>query len=170
VKRVPVGRLAGVFGIRGELKFRPVPGSTDAIASGKSYALGPAPDARELRCVGARRHHERLLLAFDGIDSPEAARAFVGLDLYADAGDVELGPGEYLDADLVGLRLLGEDGRELARVTAVRHFPAQDCLVVDPGAALVPLVKAFIREIDVAAGTIRVTLPPGLLGDDEGDG
>jgi 16S rRNA processing protein RimM len=155
-----------VFGVRGELKCRPVPGSTEAISSGKTYALGLAPDAPELRCVAARRHHERLLLTFEGVASPEAARAFVGLDLYANAGDVELGPGEYLDADLVGLRLIAEDGSELARVTAVRHFPAQDCLVVAPGDALVPLVKAFIREIDVAAGTIRVSLPPGLLGED----
>jgi 16S rRNA processing protein RimM len=106
------------------------------------------------------------LLTFEGIATPEAARALVGLDLYADAGDVELGPGEYLDADLIGLRLIDENGRELARVIAIRHFPAQDCLVVDPGAALVPLVKAFVREIDVAARTIHVTLPRGLLDDD----
>jgi 16S rRNA processing protein RimM len=164
-RRVAVGRLLGVFGIRGELKCRPTAFGADAFAAGRTFALGSA-DGRELRCTGARRHHERLLLAFEGIATPEAARDLVGRDLYADADDVELGADEYLDADLIGLRLIGEDGRELARVTGVRHFPAQDCLVVDPGAALVPLVKAFVRRVDVAGGTIHVSLPDGLI---EGD-
>jgi 16S rRNA processing protein RimM len=111
-----------------------------------------------------RRHHERTLVAFEGIATPEAAKTLVGRELYSDAAAaIELGPGEYLDADLRGLRLIDETGRELARVVDVQHFPAQDCLIVDPGRALVPLVKAFIRSIDVAAGTIVVSLPDGLL-------
>jgi 16S rRNA processing protein RimM len=117
-----------------------------------------------LRCTSARRHHERLLIGFEGIATPEAARAFVGADLFAEEAPGEvLGADEYLDADLLGLRLIARDGRELARVVSVRHFPAQDCLVVEPGGALVPMVKAFIRRVDVAAGTIDVDLPDGLL-------
>ncbi len=158
-----VGRLTGVFGVRGELKCRPAPQAEDAFAAGRRYALGAGPDARELRCRSARRHHEKLLLAFEGIDTPEAARALAGAELYAERGDVELGPDEYLDADLVGLRLLDESGRELGRVVAVQHFPAQDCLVVGDARALVPLVKAFVRGIDLQAGTIVASLPDGLL-------
>ncbi len=74
-----------------------------------------------------------------------------------------LGPDEYLDADLIGLRLLDEKGTELARVVGVEHYPAQDCLVVEPGRALVPLVKAFIKRIDVDDGVIVTELPEGLL-------
>jgi 16S rRNA processing protein RimM len=166
MKRVAVGRLSGVFGIRGEIKCRPTVLGANAFAVGKRFAVGGDANARELRCTGARRHHERLLLAFEGVASPEAAREFVGADLFAEVEDVELGPGEYLDADLVGLRLIDESGRELARVVAVLHYPAQDCLVVDPGRALVPLVRAFIRGIDVPAGTIAVSLPTGLLSGD----
>jgi 16S rRNA processing protein RimM len=161
--KVVVGRLTGVFGVRGELKCRPALLGTSAFAVGRSYALGATPGARELRCRGARRHHDKLLLAFDGIDSPEAARALAGAELYAEQAETELGPDEYLDADLVGLRLLDEAGRELGAVTGVRHFPAQDCLVVGAGESLVPLVKAFVRRIDLAAGTIVTSLPEGLL-------
>ncbi|MBD5634445.1 MAG: 16S rRNA processing protein RimM [Candidatus Eremiobacteraeota bacterium] len=167
MKRVAVGRLLGVFGIRGEIKCRPSASGTGAFAAGRLFTLGAEPGARELRCTTARRHHERLLLAFEGISTPEAARDLIGADLYADSAEVELGPNEYLDADLIGLRLISENGRELARVVGVRHFPAQDCLVVDPGGALVPLVKAFVRAIDVAGGTMSVSLPAGLLSDDE---
>lgn len=161
--RVVVGRLAGVFGVRGELKCRPLPGSEPAFAAGATFALGPGAEARCVRCRSVRRHHERLLVAFDDVTTPEAARALVGADLFAERDAVPLGPDEYLDADLIGMRLLDEAGRDLGRVAAVRHFPAQDCLVIEPGGALVPLVKAFVRAVDLQARTIRASLPAGLL-------
>lgn len=161
--RVAVGKLTGVFGIRGEIKCKPSTLDSNAFAAGKTFALGSAADAREVRCTGARRHHERLLLAFEGIATPEEARTIVGSELYAERSEPVLASDEYLDRDLVGLRLIDGEGRELARVVGVQHFPAQDCLVVDPGNALVPMVKAFVRHIDIAAGTILVDLPDGLI-------
>jgi 16S rRNA processing protein RimM len=71
--------------------------------------------------------------------------------------------GEYLDDDLIGLRLCDPGGRELGVVVGVEHFPAQDCLVVGERRALVPVVSAFIKSIDPSAGTITAELPEGLL-------
>lgn len=163
VSKAAVGRLTGLFGVRGELKCRPTLLGVGAFGPGKTFALGDLPEARSVRCTSSRRHHERLLLAFEGFATPEAARELIGADLYADVEPTQLAADEYLDADLIGLRLIASDGRELAYVVAVRHLPAQDCLVVEPGGALVPLVKAFVRAIDLRAGTISVTLPEGLL-------
>lgn len=102
-------------------------------------------------------------MSFEGVDTPEAARSLVGAHLYAEREAMPLAADEYLDADLIGLRLVDDAGRELARVVGIEHFPAQDCLVVEPGHNLVPLVKAFVRRVDLAAGTIVTTLPEGLL-------
>ena len=161
--QVAVGRLTGVFGIRGELKCKPTALGLEAFTSGRTFAYRTTGGNGELRCTSARRHHERLLLGFEGVSDPESARGFVGAELFAERAEVELGPGEYLDADLIGLRLIDERGQELARVVGVEHFPAQDCLVVGPQRALVPLVKAFVRHVDLAAGTIVMSLPEGLL-------
>ncbi len=137
----------------------------DALRVGGVYALGAEAGARELRCASLRRHHAKAVIAFDGILTPEAARTLVGGELYGERPKVDLAPGEYLDADLIGLVLVDEAGRELGRVVAVEHYPAQDCLVVGPRKQLVPLVKAFVRAIDRAAGTIVTSLPQGLLED-----
>jgi len=162
--RALVGRLGAPFGVRGELKCVPLPGSEALFVAGRSFEIGDGADARILRCRSARRHHAKIVLAFDGVDTPEAARALAGAQLVVDAADVPLGPGEYLDADLIGLRLLDERGADRGYVVAsVAHYPAQDCLVVEPGGALVPLVKAFVREIDLRARTIALELPDGLL-------
>jgi 16S rRNA processing protein RimM len=158
-----IGRLTGVFGIRGELKCREIAGS-NAFSVGRSYDVAAGGEIRRLRCRSVRRHHDRLLVAFDGFETPEAAKSIAGADVRGEPGDVELGPDEYLDADLVGLRLIDERGAELGRtVVGVAHYPAQDCLIVDPGRALVPLVKAFVQKIDLAAGTIATNLPDGLF-------
>ena len=105
------------------------------------------------------------MLAFEGIASPEAARAYVGARLFAPRIETALAAGEYRDADLVGSTVYDEAGNALARVVAVTHLPGGDYLVVDPGRALVPLVRAFVRRIDVDAKRIVMALPPGLLDD-----
>ena len=162
-KRVALGKLTGVFGVRGEVKFLPTALGEHAFASGTIVAMGSLSDARELRCAGVRRHHERLLLAFDGITTPEAAREIVGAELFGQAGEIELAPGEFLDAELVGMALVDATGIEIGRVVAVQHFPAQDCLVVGAQRALVPMVRAFIKTIDRNTRTIETELPEGLL-------
>ncbi len=160
---VSVGKLVGVFGIKGELKCAPSAIGLDVIVSGREFSTGAEENSRRLRCTTARRHHERLVVGFEGVSTVEDARLLVGSELFAERDDVELGPGEYLDRDLIGLRLLDPDGHELGAIVGVEHFPAQDCLVVGAGRALVPLVRAFAPTIDLEAGTIVMTLPEGLL-------
>jgi 16S rRNA processing protein RimM len=113
--------------------------------------------------TSARRHHGKLIVALDGVTSAEDAKPLAGRTLLVARDDIVLGRDEYLDDDLVGLPLVDEAGRRLATVREVRHYPAQDCLVVEPGDAFVPMVREFIRSVDLARGCIVVALPPGLL-------
>lgn len=161
--RVIAGRLVGTFGVRGELKCAPTGVGEAAIVGGASFALDAANDAERVTIEAVRRHQGRLLVTLEGASTLEAAEALVGRALYLDRAAVVLAENEYLDEDLVGLRLLDGDGAELGVVRAVEHYPAQDCLVVGPARALVPLVRAFVRSIDLEARAIVVSLPPGLL-------
>jgi 16S rRNA processing protein RimM len=163
VTRLAVGKLVGVFGIKGELKCVPSSLGEDMIVAGRDFASSAEGESERLRCTSARKHRERLVVAFEGISTVERARALVGCELFSEPDEIKLGPDEYFDRDLVGLRLLDESGRELGKVTGVEHLPAQDCLVIGPSGALVPLVRAFAPEVDLAAGTIVMSLPEGLL-------
>jgi 16S rRNA processing protein RimM len=57
------------------------------------------------------------------------------------------------------------DGARVGTVSQVAHLPAQDLLTVktDDGDVLVPFVKAIVPAVDIAAGTLTVTPPPGLF-------
>jgi 16S rRNA processing protein RimM len=166
--------VAGVFGLRGELKVAPSRIGDAALAVGlEVHARLRDGTSRELRIRALRRHQGRPLVAFDGVDDADAAQQLVGAALAIARDAVELGDGEYFDDDLVGCALVDDGGMALADVVAVEHYPAQDVLVVAPVGtarrAIVPLVRAFVKAVDVRARRIVVELPPGLLDGAEAD-
>jgi 16S rRNA processing protein RimM len=156
--------VAGVFGLRGELKVAPSRIGEDALAAGLALrAVLADGTSREMRVRSLRRHQGRPLLAFEGVDDASAAQTLVGAALFVDRAAVALGEGEYFDDDLVGCALVDVAGTVLGDVVAVEHYPAQDVLLVGPSRAMVPLVRAFVRGIDVTARRITVDVPAGLL-------
>lgn len=162
--------MAGVFGLRGELKLVASRIGEDALAPGVSVrAQLPDHTSRSLRVRTLRLHKGRPLVAFEGVDDATAAEPLVGATLTVPRDEVALASDEFFDDDLVGCVLVDERGRALGEVVGVEHFPAQDVLLVGPQRAMVPLVRALIRAVDVDARRIVVDLPPGLLDDREAE-
>ncbi|HTV72579.1 MAG TPA: ribosome maturation factor RimM [Candidatus Acidoferrales bacterium] len=159
---VAIAQIIGVFGVRGELKCRPTSAGADAMVQARRCFLD-SEGKGQVTITHARRHHGQLILTLGDVGTVEAAQALVGASLYLPREELALAPDEYLDDDLVGLRLLDPTGRALGTVAGVEHYPAQDCLVIEPGRALVPLVRDFVRAIDLAQREITMDLPVGLL-------
>jgi len=67
---------------------------------------------------------------------------------------------EYYTFELIGLEVVEEEGATLGRVSAVVPGVANDSLELDTG-ALLPLVAACVRDIDLAAG--RILVSPGFF-------
>ena len=161
---VNAGRIAGVFGLHGELKLDASRIGDDAVRPGLGATLRLADGtARDVTIAAVRRQKDRPLIRIAGIDDANAAEGLVGAQMTIAAADVHLGASEYFDADLVGCRLLDEAGVERGIVVDVLHHPNQDLLVVGAARALLPLIAAFIVKVDVARKEIRVNVPDGLL-------
>jgi 16S rRNA processing protein RimM len=164
------GRIAGVFGLRGELKVDPSRIGDDVLEVGLPlHATLRDGSSRVVRIRALRRHKGRPLVSFEGIDDATAAEALVGATLGVERAAVELAADEYFDDDLVGCTLVDSTGNGLGEVVAVEHYPAQDFLLVGPARAMVPLVRAFVQHVDLPARRITVDLPPGLLDPAEAD-
>jgi len=127
--------------------------------------VGESATSPELVVRSAHRSRGRLVLEFEGVNTVEQAEALVGANVRVARVALNLAEGEYLDDDLVGLKLFDETGQALGEVSAVKHYPAQDCLVLEPGAALVPMVREFIRDVDIPGRRMVVRLPVGLIDD-----
>jgi 16S rRNA processing protein RimM len=120
---------------------------------------------------------ELFVIRLEGVDDRSAAEALVGQELLVPAADrPKLAKGEFHLLDLVGLevRLLeGADdatgqprGRCIGTVKDLIHA-GNDLLEVElsgSGAALwIPFVEAIVPLVELQAGWIGITPPPGLL-------
>ncbi len=161
--RIPLARLAGAFGVHGEIKCDPSNAGRTLFVPGAHFFLTQGEETRDIVVSDVREHKGRLLLRIEGIDDMEGAQALNGAELTVERERIELAADEYLDEDLVGLELRGIDGRRYGRVQRVEHWPSSDMLVVD--GRMVPMVRAIVREIDLRGGLVVIDPPLGLLED-----
>lgn len=160
---LPVGRVAGLFGIRGEVKCDPTRAGRMLFSPGETLRAALADGTtRSVRVESVREHKGRLLVLFAAAASAQKAEELSGATLYAPRDRIELAPNEFLDSDLIGCALHDESGA-IGTVERVEHYPASDMLVV--GGKLVPLIEPFVTSVDIANKRIDVHLPEGLLDD-----
>ena len=168
-----VGRLLKAHGLKGALKLelytddpdgRFVPGAVFTLQVPESSPWhGKSVTVREFRWMNS---HPVVFL--EDVDDRTAAESLVRAILWIDqdAGAESSEDDAWYDHQLVGLDVV-RDGETVGRVLRVDHFPAQDLLIVRSGdrEVLVPFVKAIVPEVDIAAGRVVVTPPPGLFED-----
>jgi 16S rRNA processing protein RimM len=165
---LPVGRIAGIFGIHGELKCDPTNAGRTLFTQGARFRTELLDGTSlQIELASVREHKNRFLIRLTAVNSANEAQRYSGATLLAHRSRVQLGPDEYLDRDLEGCELYDESGVRLGRVQAVEHYPSSDMLVVD--GKLVPMVRAFIKSVEVDAKRIVVDLPLGLLDDNEAE-
>ena len=128
---------------------------------------GAAPTAGgkrrlRLRVLRAEASAGGLTMAFEGYESPEAARKLTGMDILASRENAApLGENEWYIADLVGLDLVSE-GRKLARVESVLEGGPEPWLEARlPGGdtVIVPFRKEFVGEVRLDKGEIELLAP-----------
>jgi 16S rRNA processing protein RimM len=155
---LPIGRIAGLFGVRGELKCDPTRSGRALFVPGATLRCGD-----EMVIIEAVREHKgRLLVSLAQARDASAAERFSGATFFAPKDALDVEPGEYLDVDLAGCTVRSSDGRVYGTVERVEHYPASDMLVIN--GRMLPMVRAFIASIDVNAKQIVVhDLPAELL-------
>jgi len=129
-----------------------------------------AGDARRpLTVCSARLHKDGLLLAFEGIGTPEQVGLLRNQLLYITAADrPSLPEGEYYHHQILGLRVVDETGQDLGAVTEILETGANDVYVVTDDnnhELLLPAISEVVLEIDLPRKTMRVHLLPGLTSD-----
>ena len=101
-----------------------------------------------------------LLIAFEGCEDRNQASLFRNKILYGKSTETPLLPeGEYYHHQLVGLRVVSEDGQELGVLTEVLETGANDVYVVtdeNGKEVLLPAIREVILGVDLAAKTMRV--------------
>ncbi len=161
--RVLLGEITGAHGIRGEVIIRSYTAEPEGIA-----AYGPLHDQDRKKdfVIHVRRVTAKGTVAsIEGVSDRTAAQALKGTKLYVDRS--QLPPpeeGTYYHADLIGLSAFDPDGDLIGKVIAVANYGAGDILEIqladsETKTELIPLLEAFVPEIDVDSGRIVVNMP-----------
>lgn len=164
--KICVGRLAGAFGVRGEVRLKSFCAEPEAIVD---YAPLVSADGREFRQIvltgqGSGAYTARI----DGITTKEEADALKGCDLFAPRDRLPALPDdEYYHADLIGLAVHDTGGALLGTVRDVLNHGAGDLLeVAPPGGGetvLLPFTLAAVPTVDLGSGRIVADPPEGLF-------
>jgi 16S rRNA processing protein RimM len=164
---VIIGTVVRPHGVQGEVMVFPRTDEPERRFAPGSKIRVEDP-ASTLTVVSARRVQGRLIASFAELATRDAAEQARGWVLLADVDEHEspADEGEFYDRQLIGLRVLRHDGREVGSVREVLHPGVQDLLVVaipDAPDALVPFVTALVPQVDLAGGTLTLADVDGLI-------
>ena len=165
---VAVGEIVGVFGVQGALKVRPLTDFPERFQRTQTVYVGEKRQPRQV--ISATTQGRNIVLRLVGTDSPEDGTRLRGARIYIpDAEITPLSSGQYYVHDVIGLRVLRDDGAPLGTVADVISNGASDLYVVRDDQTgtetLLPAVKEFVKAVDVAGGKLIVTPIPGLFDD-----
>jgi 16S rRNA processing protein RimM len=152
-----VGRVIRPHGVRGQVVVELWSNRKERMAGGSTLEsqVGDLVVTRASPLSHGASVCRRWLVAFEGVDTREAAEGLRGVVLRARPLDIE---GELWVHQLIGAEVVDASGRVLGTVEAVEANPASDLLVLG-GEKLIPL--AFVTR---AEGTRLIAeIPPGLL-------
>jgi 16S rRNA processing protein RimM len=160
-----VGKLRRPHGVHGEISMEVLTDFPERLHPGMTLYVGSK--YQPLRLHSLRWHNFALLVAFDCIETPEQVGEWRNHLAYVTTADrPPLPEGEYYHHQLIGLKVVSEQGETLGRVTEILATGATDVYVVRPEMGreiLIPAVDEFILAVDLERSELRVHLMPGLL-------
>lgn len=135
-------------------------------AEGRPSAAQP-PAERILEIEGVKFFKQFAILKFRGVDRMEDAEKYRKCSLLVPRSEaVRLARDEYFIADLIGLAVRDEDGREIGTLNDVIETGANDVYVIklkDGRELLLPAIRQCVLEVDVEEGFVRVHILEGLM-------
>lgn len=163
---VPIGKITGTHGLRGELRVVPYSGDPESILSLRSFLLkGPKGELETFEVAKAALHGKKTVVSLKSHDNISQVLHLVGRELCVRRNQFpELPEGEFYWCDLLGLTVVTEEGEILGRLDHIMATGSNDVYVVNAGGReiLIPALEGVILDVDMGKGVVTVSLPEGL--------
>jgi 16S rRNA processing protein RimM len=162
-KWVILGRVSGVFGVKGWLKVQSYTEPRDNIVGLSEWTLRLNGADRPFEVEGGQGHASNVVAKLRGIDDPERAREWMGAEIVVEREQLpETGAGEFYWTDLEGLEVRTMAGLTLGRVAYLMATGANDVLVLggSPERLIPFVIGPVVKHVDLAAGLIVVDWSP----------
>ena len=162
-----VGIISSTHGVRGEVKVFPTTDDMKRFKKLKEVLLDTGKETLTLEIEGVKFFKQFVILKFKGYDNIDDIVKYRGKSLFVPRENaVKLQKDEYFIADLIGLKVVNEDGSFTGVLKDVMETGANDVYIVesqDGKEVLIPAIKDCILQVDFEKEQVLVHLLDGLL-------
>lgn len=165
-RRVLLGRIVGVYGVRGEVKIESFTEPRLRIFDYQPWLLErPSGDVEEIRDVRGRAQGKGVVAAVPDIGDRDRAASLIGTNIFvARAALPPAAAGEVYQGDLEGLDVVNLAGDSLGKASHLFETGANPVLVTrqeDGREHLIPYVpEMYVQSVDLDARRIVVDWDP----------
>jgi 16S rRNA processing protein RimM len=160
---VVMGRISGLFGVRGWLKVYSYTEPRRGILDYSLWFIKQGGEWEAYELQGGHPQGKGIVVHLRGFDDRDQAAQLLGFDIAVRRDQLpKLAAGEYYWSDLEGLRVENLDGMELGRISHLFETGANDVIVVQGDRQyLIPYTWGIaVRKVDLAAGLMVVDWDP----------
>ena len=161
-QQVIVGRVASAHGVSGGIMVNVLSDVPHRFDQGQALHIG---DRSYSIAHSSLAPNGQVVLRLQGVDSVDAAKGLAGQPVTVPQSSVPPPrEGEYYHFQLLGLKVLTDDGECLGRVKEILETGSNDVYVVsgESGEVLIPALTDVILEVRLDQGCMVVKLLEGL--------
>jgi len=160
------GKIVNTHGLRGEVKALYYTDGPDFFKNVKNIYLS---SGQALALLGYRTSRGAVLLKLRGVDTVEEAEKLVGMEISVSRADLPpLPEGRFYIADILGMTVVTDEGRNLGKVVDVFKTGANDVYTVRGDKEyLIPVIDEVVLSTDLTARQITIKPLKGLLDDED---
>lgn len=176
MKKILIGKINSVFGIKGEVKIvsycqNPTDIEKYALFDDKGNEIKLRISNKNKAIVGSSADGAILIAKITGIDDRNQAELLRGRELFAARENFakKLKKNEFYQVDLIGLDVINEQGDKIGKVLNVLDFGGGVMLEIEFEKANLelklekienfPFKNEFFPDVDVEEGFVRIVLP-----------
>ena len=162
-----VGVIANTHGIRGEVKVYPTTDDINRFKKLKKCILDTGKEYIDLNVESVKFFKNMVILKFKEYNNINDIECQKGKDILVSRDNaVKLEKGEYYIADILGAKVILEDGSEFGVLEDVMQTGANDVYVVktlDNKEVLLPKIDECVKKLDIENKIVTVHIMKGLL-------
>lgn len=162
-----VGVISSTHGVHGEVKVFPTTDDANRFKKLKTVILDTGREKMTLNVESVKFFKNMVILKFKEFNNINEIEKYKGKDLLVTREQaVKLAPNENFIVDLIGLKVVTDQGEEFGTLKDVLQTGANDVYIIDGKDGkeyLFPAIPQCILDVNLEDGVVTVHIMDGLL-------
>ncbi len=164
MKYILIGKIVNTHGIKGELRLLSNFKYKDKVfLENRRIYIGD--EKQEEVIVTYRKHKMFDMITLKGYDNINQVLKYINKEVYVKKNDIELTDKEFLDEDLINLRVIFNN-QDVGHVVAIRQINPKNKVIeamINDKLTMIPYHDDFINKVDIKNNIIELNLIEGMI-------